>query len=451
MPTTSTQVVDLLTNEQHEIRIDADPFDSGQQGSVYAVQAINGTPQPNFLLKLYKETGRDEMFHVEQNIRAMIAHFTKYQTEAHIWTDGLEALPRNIVRQRDGEQKLGVLMRRVAGQKLDSPELKQQLGDGGLGVRLEVARQIAAYTARLHRINVVPADVTAPNLLVDLASNSPQVHVIDVDGGGIVDGASGYITHPLVLGQTFGCWQPPEIHVGQKRECDEVSDRWTLAVAIHYCLMLHHNQKSDTWTDFPPYFWGPAYTDFCDQPIPWPPNAEVAVQKPAAYRAYSNLLKRIGPELTQRFTQAFTIDSRVKAPYRRPTAANWTQVLERAKRWMFGCLSCGEEFVAWDQEVCPFCGQPLNHAQVVDRYGVETMTRDWLINGKSIGLADIGECVRLERRWHSVVLISGLPVRIDGSYRDPGKSIRVEPGRIHWIEVLPSNGEIGRFQVMVPA
>lgn len=451
MPTISTNVVDLLTNADHEIRYDASELGSGQQGAVYDIHTIDDIPQPNFLLKLYKETARDEISHVEQNIRAMIAHFTKHQAEAGIWEEGLEALPRKLLRQRDGQHKLGVLMRRVAGQKLDSPELLQQLGKAGLSVRLEVARQIATYTARLHRIDVVPADVTAPNLLVDLSSDPAQAHVIDVDGGGIADGAGGYLTHPLVLGQTFGCWQPPEIHVGKKRESDEVSDRWTVAIAVHYCLMLHHNKKSGTWTDIPPYFWGPAYTDFCDQPIPWPPNGQVEAEKPGVYRAYTNLLKRIGPELTQRFTQAFAIDARVKAPYRRPSAVDWSRVLERAGRWVFACPACNEEFVAWDQEVCPFCGERLPHAHITDGYGAHTMKRDWLVNGKAIGLTDVGECARLERHARAIFLTTRLAWRLDGAYQSPNSPVLIQPGREHWIEILPVRGGIGRFHVRVAA
>lgn len=450
MPTVSTHVVDLLTNADHEIQYDANQLDQGRQGAVYYIHTIDDIPQPNFLLKLYLETARDKIAHVERNIRAMIAHFTTHQAEAGIWEEGLEALPRSLIRQRDGEQRLGVLMRYVGGQKLDTPEMRQQLGKAGLGVRLEVARQIAAYTARLHRIDVVPADVTAPNLLVDLSSDPVQAHVVDVDGGGIADGVGGYLTHPLVLGQNFGCWQPPEIHVGKKQESDEVSDRWTVAIAVHYILMLHHQKKSDTWTDIPPYFWGQAYTDFCDQPIPWPPNGEVEALKPAVYHAYTKLLQRVGPEVTQRFTQAFTIDARVKAPYRRPSAVDWSRVLERAGRWVFHC-PCGEEFVAWDQEVCPFCGQRLAHARITDDYGPHAMKRDWLVNGKAIGLTNVAECARLERNAQAVVLTTRLAWRLDGAYQSSNNPVRLTPGREHWIEILPVSGGIGRFRVVVPA
>lgn len=447
----ATQVRNLISQSKHSIDYDDTPIGVGQQGAVYPVLAIDNVNRTDFLLKLYRHDSPARTVVVQRNIVEMVRHLEEHRDQAQVWTDGLEALPRNAVQQLDGDGLIGVLMHRIHGKELDSLESIRCLGEGGLGLRLELARQIVNASGRLHAIGVVPADITAPNVLVDTHARPARAYLVDIDGGGVRDRGKDYRTHPLVLGQTYETWMPPEIHIQQKAEPDEISDRWTLAMVVHCCLFVHQlpNLK---WINILPFWWGVDYSEICGPNIRWPPGDAVSTAKPQPFAVYKSILTDVGNEIRGRFRQAFDVGSRITYPSRRPTAKDWETVLARAKRWLYSCPS-GHEFVCWDRASCPQCGAPVKHAQLFDNHGQHEVRRDYVVNAAAVGLPQsVGACARIERRGQELVIESQAPLSVSGVPLGPGERLALASGVRHVVEVRPSDLQ-GRssFQVQVPS
>ncbi len=453
MAPVATRLSDVITKTEHDVVYDDAAIGGGQQGIVYPIHTIDGIPQSDFLLKFYRPVGAARAVQLERNLSELLLHLEANQATAGIWIKGLEALPRRVVHESAGDQRIGILVRRVNGPFLDQSDGRQFVGEGKLSLRLEIARQIADCAARLHAIGVVPADITSPNIIIDVVAQPARVYLIDIDGGGVLDPAGGYRTHPLVLGQSFAPWPPPEVHVGEKRECDEVSDRWTVAVAIHCCL-FPYRQADGTWKYTQPFWWERSYLRCCGPDINWPPDSSIEASRPKAFAAYHRALEGLGPEIKSRFTKAFDRESRVAQPHRRPKAEDWENVLMRAKRWLYGC-DCGSEFVALDRAHCPYCSLPIRHVTI--RYGrgpLLTVRHDWMINGRAVGFPQsVGECAVLERHGRHVELQSRQPLLIDGQELTVGGRYVLEAGREYEVEIRPSGlrARGNRVAVSVPS
>ncbi len=465
MTAVKIRATNLLTGGVHHIEYDDKVIGAGRQGAVYPVLTIDGIDKREFLLKLYGETDPDKRDQLSKHLTTMVRHLEAHQLEASVWAAGLEGVFRSVVRQLDGDSRLGVLVYRVvtgSNSQLDSYSVVEQLGKGGLAFRLRVARQIADCVTRLHSIGVVPADITGQNILIetDLGTRRcARAYLVDVDGGGVRAPDGSYLTRPLVLGQNYECWKPPEIEVGSKGECDEVSDRWTVAVAIHTCLFLVPDQGGG-WISILPFWWEDSYPKCCGDTVPWPPDEAVKASEPEAFSLYSGLIADLGRGILSLLRRSFGTATRVRDPNRRPTAEEWAAVLARAERWLYRCEGCGHEFLAEDRPDCRLCGRQIPHASLQIGEVIQPVLRDYLVNGRSLSLPSTDMCARLERCGPEMYVYALQPLSVAGK--------PVKRGAVHTLKPLPisandgyeirmetsagsQGGTAGTFRIQLPA
>ncbi len=437
MTVRSIQAHDILANVGLRIAFHSAPLGEGAQGLVHEITAVDGALSHGYLLKRYFDAGSDQRNRLSHALNVLIDRLTSRSADALPWLDALEALPIRLLQLETGE--IAIAMKRAGGWELDDPAGRtyRALRDAGLAARLEIARQIADGVARLHRIGVVPADISGPNIMVDVGAH--RAWLIDIDGGGVLDHDGDFLTEPLVLGQET--WRAPEIYVHQLRSSpvvpagvaaylrshpvqqlpNEYSDRWSLAMAIHKTLLYG---LAPFWSP-----WARSYTTACDPDAAWPPDAEAQRRLPKHCRQYSDALEPLGRVILSHFRTAFRGDTRLEHPSFRPAASEWANALARAVRWVHVCAN-GHEFVAWSAYSCGTCGDRVRHAKIRDAMGARELVTDENVTAVMLGLpSSLGLLARIERRGEKLFVAAERRLTVNGRPIEGGGEVGLGYGR----------------------
>ncbi len=352
----------------------------------------------------------------------------------------------------DPKSKLvGCLMPEGVGVELDD-KLYDGLFDDkdSLLTRLRVAERISAAIASLHRRNIVHADLTEQNVLVD--QNLHSVSLIDLDGGGVLDSVVDGTFHPelapLVTGKQEGSFMAPEL-VDSQLSPSLNSDAWSLAVLLHYVI----------FDGLDPFFQADTYREVIQAAQPWPPQ-DVKVDRHTWAQFHASELNRLGPTIRGHFKKALSPGhggTWAFAP--RPSAADWHRALHEAADWVQQCDGCSSDqsIVTLRQHTCPYCGGLIRHAVAYLPTGpvnLDSSSRTLL--GRDLGFDDGGElyeALTISRSGSQFVLKPKVPLREVATGRTlapSGEVLRVGPGNHELIAWAKGSWRHRYFSLVVP-
>ena len=349
------------------------------------------------------------------------------QQQAELGRQPVLVLPHHAVIDERAD-RVGCLMPAARGEPLDGDTcIRLYTHPQGLIARLKAAARLAAAVAALHRHGIVHADLTAPNVLVEVTAAQPAL--LDIDGGGVLASPLGPTycpgLAPLVRGRPEGSFLAPELY-RDSRACPSLaSDRWSLAVLLHYLL----------FGGLDPFFYVDYFADVVDPGVSWPPEGPHTGTRRRWVEFHLAERNRLGPLLLHLFRGAFNRpDGTARAFSLRPSADNWADVLELSARWVLRCPSCKEELVALKRTHCPFCGAQLPHPQVWTKRGGLVLKEEKIILGRDVGFTDAAghhEVARFSRRGNKVLLFPRVPMRDLARGRDhtPQDPHPIEIGR----------------------
>lgn len=381
------------------------PLGSGVQGRVYP---LVGTDR---VVKLYTSAAA----------RRHVVPFVRHLQAGHLAAacPSLQGLPLDVFVTGDGA--VGIVMQRVAGASIGGDGYRPLHGLS-LSQRMAMAHALAEGVARLHAHGVVLADLAESNLLLDTTRS--RAYLIDVDGGGIVNGRR-YRLKPLVWGHDRGSLMPLEIR--QRRAPPTLaSDDWSLAVLLH--RLLSQPPGAD------PFFYGRDHRVVAEDGL-WPPPvapAPAALQ-PLLVRHRAGLA-RLGARLTAAFQHTFGPLGR-QYPEQRVPAERWLHSLELAQDWLHVCGSCGSEFVAEQMRHCPACGALVPHAFLTaDRWHLPIQQARYTVTERRLGLGHARQKVMCWERHHERVAVQVLAgtLTVGQGKRmrrvEAGEHYRLQPG-----------------------
>lgn len=343
------------------VEYQAEAVGSGSQGSIYRVVRVQRGQQqraaPNLLLKIY-----DGIQHPQQQAR-MQAFCQHLNARSHLRNGPLLGLPTYPIASEHGV--VAVFMDCVPGKELGEDAIGAQLAQGHLVDRLNYAWQLAAAIANLHAADILHADITLPNVMVDCGNDA--LYVIDIDGGGILaPGGFASTLAPVVKYKETECdVYPPELKLNPRALPNVGSDNWALGVMLFRLLTTHLLRGGVT--PFIIYekqqlqlLYGSRETR------PWPSTGDIGDwwrRGPSGRSPYDMLLLQLdglGTPINRLFQATF--GSGRLASEIRPSAQKWAETLDEARRWVVAC-DCGRELVAAGRSQCPWCSRTIPHAR----------------------------------------------------------------------------------------
>ncbi len=306
-------------------------LNQGRQGAVFAIE------DADILVKVCLPPRSRHSEDLRKHLRLL--------TRRNLEADAL-VLPRAVL----DEPYLGYVMERiddaVALSHLVYPSDRNanwHTSTGGLRRRLRIGSELARTFQQIHRNGLCYVDLSWQNVLVPSDSMKTSVKLIDPDNL-IIPGTS--LTE--VIG-TEG-FIAPEL-LKESRFPNHASDRWSLAVAIFYLLVLNH-----------PFFG--------DQVLEGEPELEeIALRGELPFidsrdnkQNSSNRGLPRGRVLTRRLRelcqQAF--EPGVLDPWARPSSEEWLSALEEAADQTALCPKCGATSYLPEMRratfVCDWCG-----------------------------------------------------------------------------------------------
>lgn len=399
----------------HQVELDG-WLGEGGQAEVYRVKRFNSR-FTSAVLKLYR-VGVETP--VGRHLVAMVAYL---QGCSDLRSHSTLILPQHVLVDEQAG-RVGCLMPLALGEELSTDAYRGLYEHPrSLVTRLRVAARLAEGVAALHRHGVVHADLTEPNVRVEMTTAKPVL--LDVDGGGVLASSLGpaYRTGlaPLVRGRPEPSFLAPELCLDGSALPSLASDRWSLAVLLHRLLFC----------GLDPYFFVEFFADVVDPGVAWPP------EDPNKWVAFHRTERqRLGPRLLRLFCSVFNrTNGAARSPALRPSAEEWAHSLEVCTHWVLCCPRCRETVVALERTHCPFCDTRLPHAQVwthrrcvvVDREGKSLLGRD-------VGFTDQRgryPVVAFSRRGERMLLLPRVPMQDLQRRQDyaPQVPIEVERGR----------------------
>jgi len=409
----------------------------GAQAEVYRVQRFNGRFTAA-VLKLYRVGPASP---VGRHLVALVAYL---QGCPELRTHSVLVLPQHVLIDAD-EGRVGCLMPLALGEPLTvDTYIRLYEHPQSLTTRLRVAARLAEAVAALHRHGVVHADLTEPNVLLEMSAAKPAL--LDVDGGGVLDSPLGPKYRiglaPLVRGRPEPSFLAPELCLDAGAMPSLATDRWSLAVLLHRLL----------FGGLDPYFFVAFYADVVDPGVAWPPQPGVAAGKGVSFHKEES--KRLGYPVLRLFRSAFNrMNGLARSPALRPSAEDWARTLEVSARWVLRCSRCRETVVALERIRCPFCGARLPHMQVWTQRRCIVVSRDGQsLLGRDVGFTDRGGCypvVAFSRRGEKVLILPQVPMQDPRRRRDYGPQAPIEVGRGHHTFRLRSRSGRQRAEIRI--
>lgn len=215
---------------------------------------------------------------------------------------------------------------------------------GGLRRRLRICAELARTFEQIHRNGLCYVDLSWQNVLVPSDPTTTSIKLIDPDNL-IIPGTS--------LAEVIGTEQfiAPEL-LKESRFPNHASDRWSLAVAIFYLLVLNHPFFSDEVIYGEPELEEIALRG--ELPFIYSQDNYSKFSSPGLLR--SKVLTR---RLQKLCIQAF--ESGVLDPWARPSPEEWLSALEEAADQTALCPKCNATSYLPDIRgaslVCDWCGE----------------------------------------------------------------------------------------------
>ena len=223
-----------------------------------------------------------------------------------------------------------------------TPSKTWHVDTGGLRRRLRIGAELARTMRQIHSNGLCYVDLSWENVLVPLDPKTTSIKLIDPDNLSVpgtslaeVMGSPGFIA--------------PEI-LKESRLPNHASDRWSLAVAIFYLLVLNH-----------PFFG--------DQVLKGEPELEEMAflgELPFIDSKDQNRLSAglpVGRALTRKLRELSrqTFEAGVTDPWARPSPEEWLSALQEAGDQTALCPQCGATTylseIRGTPFVCDWCGQ----------------------------------------------------------------------------------------------
>lgn len=216
------------------------------------------------------------------------------------------------------------------------------LSTGGLGRRLELLANAAGILSRIHAVPLVYADISPNNIFVSEQKDANEVWLIDLDNLDYLSANANGVYTP-----GFGA---PEVVTG-RAGASTLSDSYAFAVLAFWVLAQVHPFLGDFvdeggWDDDGDLdreelaFRGDA---------PWIEDTQEDSNRTSKGIPRHLVLSKPVRELFERAFEEGRID-RTK----RPSMANWAEVLRRAADRIVSCDACGSSFDVTAGN-CPFC------------------------------------------------------------------------------------------------
>lgn len=368
------------------------PVGAGRQARVVRVLELDGQRLQDWFLKIY--------FDQRPIAKQRAISFAAYVAANKLQWGGLLGLPREAFEFADGSGRVGYLMYRVPGRDMDSTALFAWLRTQPLGKRLGLAWQLANSVARLHEARVIHGDINDSNIILDDAAG--HAFLVDADGGGVLQKGSSNTFEPNLFPVIRGkdITMAPELLLDPSRFPTECCDDYSLAVMIHRILLPFGR------AGIHPFFFLAAANQVANPNLRWPPDPQSYPGLAGQIDRYRQLLEALGDELASMFAVTFGV-GRVANPGLRVGARRWSDVLEMMSRWTYrDKTSCGQEFVAYQKDECPFCRTRVAHGLIETPVAQIPINQDLALLSRDVGFTDgnyevarvkrSGDCVEVE-------------------------------------------------------
>ena len=230
---------------------------------------------------------------------------------------------------------------------------------------LRAARNLAATVRALHARNYIVGDLKHANIL---ATNTALITLVDTDSFQVVDPDTQQIYPCPVRTPEF---TPPELQgiaTGQEILLPE-HDNFGLAVLIFHLLMEGTHPFAGVYEgeDDPPPFEdriAQGHFPYGANPGPYRPGSRSAPP-----------FSMLPPPIQELFLQCF--DAGFADPTVRPTAQEWQNALDEAKRALTHCAENPSHYYSNHLSVCPWCERKVKQLRGVDPFPSEADIDAW--------------------------------------------------------------------------
>ncbi len=303
---------------------------SGTEGTVFRLPEM-----PGHCVKIFKQSSRNRFEANLPKIRKLMV------CSSEIFQDA--ALPCHLVSEKPHSKSIGFVMPEVVGREIHNlygVSTRQALfPQADFRFLVEVARNAAVSTDRLHKKRLVIGDVSGRNLMV---RDNGTVCWIDADSFLIGDT---YFTAICELATPE--WTAPALQENRHSKSPRLPahDAFGLAVLIFQLLMLGRHPFQGRFT-------GNGDT----------PEIPTSISRRwYAHAGYSGIpfrrtigtpeIEHVGDQLQGLFLKAFTTDD----PLKRPTASDWIPALENLAKNLCRCQQLATHFHLKANTKCPWC------------------------------------------------------------------------------------------------
>ncbi|MGB7274054.1 MAG: GUN4 domain-containing protein [Geitlerinemataceae cyanobacterium] len=303
----------------------------GGEGKIYPISGY-----PSVVAKVYHPNQRS--VERDRKLRVMYANSPGNSTSI--------AWPLDLLRDPDGTQAIGFVMRRVTRVRplhdVYNPKTRrQQMPFFDYYYLHRTARNLAAAIATIHANGYTIGDVNESNILV---SPRALVTLVDTDSFQVCDRRSGAIYRCPVGKPEF---TPPELQGEAFAKVDRTPehDRFGLAVLIFQLLMegTHPFDGVYLGQGDPP----PKEARIAAGHFPYRPNSPY---RPKPFAPPSELLH---PQLRKLFWQCF--EGGYISPKLRPSAVDWVDALSAAEAELIPCAVNAQHRYGKHLKSCPWC------------------------------------------------------------------------------------------------
>ena len=303
---------------------------SGTEGTVFRLPEM-----PGYCVKIFKPASRNRFEANLPKIRKLMV------CSAEIFQDA--ALPCHLVSETPQSKPIGFVMPEVVGREIHNlygVSTRQALFPrADFRFLVEVARNAAVSTDRLHKKRLVIGDVSGRNLMV---RENGTVCWIDADSFLI-----GEPNFTAICELATPEWTAPELQENRHSMSPRLPahDAFGLAVLIFQLLMLGRHPFQGRFT-------GTGDT----------PEIPTSISRRwYAHAGYSGIpfrrtigtpvIEHVGDQLQGLFSKAFTTDD----PLKRPTASDWIPALENLAKNLCRCQQLATHFHLRGHTKCPWC------------------------------------------------------------------------------------------------
>jgi DNA-binding helix-hairpin-helix protein with protein kinase domain len=290
---------------------------------------------PGYCVKIFKPGSRLRLDGNVPKLKKLITYSAEIGNDA--------ALPRYLVSETSHSKPIGFVMSEVEGSEIHNLygilTRKSLFPHGDFRFLIEVARNAAIATDRLHKKRIVIGDVSGRNLMV---RENGTVCWIDADS--FMIGSPDFDT---ICDLATPDWTPPELQANRHSRIPRtpVHDTFGLAVIIFQLLMLGRHPFQGRFTgvgDTPEIATSISkrwYVHAGYSAIPFRPT----IGTPS--------IEHLGDEIRELFIKAFIVDDISQ----RPSAARWVPALELVAKNLQKCSQLETHFHFRGFRKCPWC------------------------------------------------------------------------------------------------